>query len=197
MKMKEEIMMKKITLSMILIATTAFANTADDMAIKQEAKSAIMKMGKTLKKNMKKNMKAGGVTQAATFCANEASNIVKRVNASYEDGVSVRRISLKYRNPASKPTQDEEKVLRQIENDFKNGKKIPPMIVKEVADGRYKVYKPLFIKKGMCLMCHGDAQHRNSQAYKIIHAKYPHDKAIDYKLGDFRGAFVVSIIKGK
>ena len=187
--------MKKIILSMMLVAGATLLSAATNKEIKQEAKAAMMQMGKTLKTHMKQNMKAGGPVQAAKFCSEEASKLVAEVNKSYKEGVSARRISLKYRNPADKPTADEAKVLEQIQADIKAGKKIPKMIVKKITKNSYKVYKPLFIDKGVCLTCHGDVQVRDPEAYKLIKAKYPNDKAIGYKKGDFRGAFVVTIVK--
>jgi len=187
--------MKKIALSMMLVTSTTLLSAATDIEIKQEAKAAMMKMGKTLQTHMKRNMKAGGPMQAAKFCSSEAGKLAKEVNESYPKGISAKRISLKYRNPKSKPTADEAKVLEQIQADVKAGKKVPKMIVKEIAKNSYKVYKPLFIDKGVCLTCHGDAQTRDPKAYKLIKAKYPNDKAVGYKKGDFRGAFVVTIVK--
>jgi len=187
--------MKHILLPVILLATTSLLSAATQQEIKQEAKSAIMKMGGALKSNMKKNMKAGGPEQAAAFCLEEASGIAKKVNASYPEGVSVKRVSLKYRNPANKPTADEAKVLEQIQSDVDAHKSVPKMIVKEISKNSYKVYKPIFINKGVCLTCHGDAQVRDQEAYKKIQKRYPHDRAVGYKQGDFRGAFVVQIIK--
>ena len=187
--------MKKIALSMMLVASATLLSAATNKEIKQEAKAAMMKMGKTLKTHMKQNMKAGGPIQAAKFCSEDASKLVAQVNKSYKKGVSARRISLKYRNPEDKPTADEAKVLEEIQADVKAGKKVPKMIVKEISKNSYKVYKPLFINKGVCLTCHGDAQTRDAQAYKLIKAKYPNDKAVGYKKGDFRGAFVVTIVK--
>lgn len=187
--------MKRVILPFMLLASASLLNAATNQEIKQEAKSAIMKMGGALKSHMKQNMKAGGPAQAAGFCLEEASGIAKEVNAGYPKGVSVKRVSLKYRNLANKPTADEAKVLEQIQNDVNAQKKVPKMIVKEVAKNTYKVYKPVFINKGVCLTCHGDAQTRDPQAYKLIKAKYPHDKAVGYKKGDFRGAFVVTIVK--
>jgi len=187
--------MKKIVISMMLASSITLLSAATNQEIKQEAKTAIMKMGKSLKMHMKQNMKSGGVEKAAAFCSSEATELSKKINATYKKGISVKRISLKYRNSAAKPTVDEEKVLQQIEKDINAGKKVPPMIVKEIAKNSYKVYKPLYMDKGVCLTCHGSVGVRDEKAYKLIKEKYPHDKAVGYKKGDFRGAFVVTIIK--
>ncbi len=187
--------MKKRVVIVTLLVGATLLNATTNKEIKQEAKSAIMKMGGALKSHMKQNMKAGGPTQAAGFCLEEAAGIAKKVNSSYPKGISVKRISLKYRNPTDKPTVDEAKVLQQIQNDVNTQKTIPKMIVKQVSKNSYKVYKPIFINKGICLTCHGDVQTRDPEAYKLIKAKYPNDKAVNYKKGDFRGAFVVTIVK--
>lgn len=187
--------MQKKLLSIALILSASLLSAATDKEIKQEAKVAIMKMGKTLKSHMQKNMKAGGPVKAAGFCLKEASKITQEVNKAYPKGISVKRVSLKYRNPADKPTADEAEVLQQIQNDVKRHKKVPKMILKKLAKNSYKVYKPIFIDKGICLTCHGDAQTRDPEAYKLIKEKYPNDKAVGYKIGDFRGAFVVTIVK--
>ena len=187
--------MKRIVLPIMLLTSASFLSAATNQEIEQEAKSAVMKMGAALKSNMKQNMKAGGPVQAAAFCLEEATGIAKKVNESYPKGISVKRISLKYRNPSDKPTADEAKVLEEIQSSVNVHKTVPKMIVKELNKNSYKVYKPIFIDKGVCLTCHGDAQTRDTEAYKRIKAKYPHDKAIGYKQGDFRGAFVVTIVK--
>lgn len=170
-------------------------NASTNKELKLEAKTAIMKMGGTLKAHVKQNMKKGGPVQVAKFCSHEAANIEAQVNKTYKKGISVKRISLKYRNSNNAPTIDEAKVLRTMQADLDANKKLPKMIVKEVGKNHYKVYKPIFINKGLCLKCHGVAKVRNKPAYKIVKKEYPHDKAIGYKMGDLRGAFVVDMVK--
>lgn len=186
--------MKKIVLSTILLSASLLSATTLD-EIKIEGKTAIMQMGKTLKQNMKTNMKSGGPLQASKFCTQEAAHIEDKINASYANGVSVKRVSLKYRNPKNAPTADEKAVLQEIQKNYNNKKAIPKLIVKQLSEHRYKVYKPIFLNKAVCLACHGNTQARNEKAYETIKAKYPHDKAINYKSGDLRGAFVAEIIK--
>lgn len=186
--------MKKILLSAILLSLTLLS-AATPQEIKEEAKTAIMKLKTTLQTQLKKNLKKGGVQQAAIFCSNKASDITHAVNISFTHDTSIRRISLKNRNSDNSPTSDEKVVLKQMQKDFKSGKKIEPLIIKQVFKNSYKVYKPILINKGICLKCHGDLQHRDQKAYKIISKNYPNDKATGYKMNDLRGAFVVTIIK--
>ena len=186
--------MTKMILSAVLLGSTLL-NATTNKDIKLEAKTALMKMGGALKSNMKKNMKQGGALQAAKFCSKEAVNIEKKINSNYKKGISVKRVSLKLRNPNNKPSADELLVLKNIQNDVDAHKTIPKMTVKKISKKEYKVYKPIFIKKNICLSCHGIEKARHKEAYKVIKEKYPKDKAIDYKLNDFRGAFVIEIKK--
>lgn len=186
--------MKKIVLpaAALLIASSLSAFT--DQEIKTEAKTAIMKMAKTLKVNMKSHMKSGGPLEAVDFCSQQAGNIENGINKSYPDGVSVKRISLKYRNSKNAPSHDEREVLLELQRKIDSGKKLPPLFIEKLSNNRYKVYKPIYLNK-VCLNCHGDKKSLNKAAYQKIEATYPLDKAIGYKEGDLRGAFVAEIVK--
>ena len=186
--------MKKILLSTTLLSLTLL-NAATPKEIKEEAKTAIIKLKTTLQTQLKKNMKKGGPEQAAIFCSNQAFNITNSIDISFAHDTNIRRISLKTRNSENSPKTDEKVVLEQIEKDYKSGKKIEPLIVKQTFEDTYKVYKPIFINKGVCLKCHGDVRQRDAKAYKIIKQNYPNDKAINYNPNDLRGAFVVTIVK--
>lgn len=181
-----------LSVSALLLASTLSAYT--DQEIKSEAKTAIMKMAKTLKVNMKSHMKSGGPVAAVDFCSQQAGNIENSINKSYTNGISVKRISLQYRNSKNAPSADEKEVLQELQRKINTGKKLPPLFIEKLSNNHYKVYKPIFLNK-VCLNCHGDSKTLNKAAYKKIKATYPHDKAIGYKAGDLRGAFVAEIIK--
>jgi len=186
--------MKKLLLSTTLLGMTIL-NAATTQEIKEEAKTAIVKLKSTLQTELKANLKKGGIQQAAVFCSNRASDITHAVNISFAHDTKIRRISLKNRNSANSPKSDERIVLEQMQKDIDTGKKLKPLILKQTFKDTYKVYKPIFINKGVCLKCHGNTQVRDAKAYKIIKENYPHDKAINYKMGELRGAFVVTIVK--
>jgi len=148
---------------------------------------------KTLGSNMKKKMKAGGAMNALDFCSKEAYNLTEKVNKELKKGVSIKRISLKYRNPANKPEADEMKVLEALTQLKSADVILPKQIVQKVDATTYKYYKPLLINKKVCLKCHGDIQ--NKKLADAIAKKYPADKATHYKMGDLRGAVVVTVKK--
>ena len=188
--------MTKIVISTLcaIALSSTMLNANSTKEIKIEAKSAIMKMGKTLKMNMKKSMKKGGVVEAAKFCASRASQIEAEINKTYKDGVSVKRVTLKPRNPNNSASVDEQIVLNSLEKMQKDGKSLPKMLVKEISKGHYKVYKPMLMG-GVCLKCHGDTKNMNKEVVSLIKEYYLNDKALNYKKGEFRGAFIAEIIK--
>lgn len=144
---------------------------------------------KTLGQNMKSHMQKGGVMDALNFCTSEAYSLTQNVNSKLDKGVEVKRISLKYRNPANAPTDKEAEVLKSFES--LNGA-LPAHLIETVDEHTYKYYKPITIDKQVCLKCHGDIS-KNIELKKAIDEKYPADKAIGYKIGDVRGAVVVTI----
>ncbi len=146
---------------------------------------------KTLGSNMKKNMKAGGPMKALDFCSQEAYNLTEEVNLKLPNGIRVKRISLKYRNPANKPEVDEELILDSLHK-LKNANVLmPKQLVQKVNATTYKYYKPLLINKKVCLKCHGNI--KDTDLKRAIAQRYPIDKATHYKMGDLRGAVVVTI----
>ncbi len=168
-------------------------SVAELKEVKKKAKSAIMKVGGTLKKNLKKTMGAKGVVEAAKFCSLSAVPLAKKVSATLPEGVTVKRITLKPRNINNKANDEEMAVINELELSKKNGN-MPKMVVKKLSSNHYQVYKPI-VMGGVCLLCHGTSSVRDAGAYKEILKHYPKDEAVDYKMGDLRGAFLVNITK--
>lgn len=180
----------------ILLASTFAASLllADPNAYEQTAEKVAKELLKTLGGNLKKHLKANGPIDALQFCSQNAYNLTQKVSDKFGKDIDVKRISLKPRNPANTPSKNEAEVLLKMEQEIKAGKK-PHNVVVETPTYAI-VYKPLVINKKACLICHGDLSKRPKLA-KAIKDIYPADKATGYKMGDFRGAIVVTIKKGK
>ena len=105
---------------------------------------------------------------------------------------SIRRISLKYRNPANKPTKKEELILKSFEEKLQSGAGFNDLVFKQTITN-YKEKTFTYIKaipvKEVCLNCHGD--NVSKKVLKQIKINYPNDKAIGFNLGEIRGAFSV------
>ncbi len=189
-------MKKGIILALTLSATLFASNT------QEKSQHKIMKIGKesaktlfkALEPQLKKKIKKEGFAKASEFCANEAQKLTIEVNKKLQKGVSVKRISLKNRNPLNAPVNtNEESILKAFDLLNSSSVKLKPLI--EEGTNSYKFYKPLLIKKGVCLKCHGDENTINKDAKEFFNKKYPNDKAIGYKINDVRGAIVVEINK--
>jgi hypothetical protein len=150
---------------------------------------------KTLGKNMKKRLTDGGVMKALDFCSNEAFTLTENVNQKLPKGVRVKRISSKFRSPANKASEKELAVLESFEKMQELNIILPKQLVEKVDSHTYKYYKPLVIKKKACLLCHGDV--KDIDLKREIASRYPIDKAMGYKMGDLRGAIVVTIDRSK
>ncbi len=173
--------MRKILIASLL-ATALFSNEYVDIANKV-SKDLLQTLGGNLKKHLKSN----GPIDALEFCSQNAYNLTEGVSKKYGVDIDVKRISLKPRNPANTPSKEEAAILKKMEQN--------PQIIIQKGKLQTKVYKPLVIKKKACLICHGDLSKRPKLA-KAIHDIYPADKATGYKMGDLRGAIVVTIKKG-
>lgn len=159
----------------------------------ETGQSSSMLLLKTLGSDLKKHLQAGGPMDAAKFCTTNAYALTDKVSSDLGKDVTVKRISLKQRNPANKPaSRSEAAVLESLQTLQENGVVLPEYLVERVGQDTYKYYKPLSINKDVCLKCHGDlGKDKALEAYLDKH--YPEDKATGYMMGDLRGAIVVTI----
>lgn len=174
-------------------ASLAFAQPAvtAEQAVATGNKAA-SELLKTLGGELKKHMKAGGPIQAVHFCSAEAASLTANVDKKQGEKVAVKRITLQPRNPVNAPENDEKEILQALATMKKNGVELPAYLLQSV-DGGYKYYKPLTIAKPVCLKCHGDAKTLAPKVKAEIAKSYPTDTATGYRLGDFRGAILVTV----
>lgn len=184
--------MKKIVLGVMVLTAFAFAN----QDVKQTAKKSMKMLGSSLKSELKSKFKQDPSGMAAIkYCSDEAQKMTAEVNEKLEDGVSVRRTALKYRNDANKPSAQDIEVMKQFKKDIEVEKKSAKTMMKIVeTDDKTYVYKAIAVAPP-CLKCHAEASKIDKNVLNEINKKFPHDKAKGFKLGDFRGAMVVEIKK--
>lgn len=137
-------------------------------------------------------LERGGYVGAANVCAQIAPGIA--TDYSRQVGFTVRRISLKYRNPADRPDDYEAKILRQFAAQLESGRLAPESAEVVRNDGRshLRYLKPIVIGK-MCLQCHGEPTQIAPEIRELLKRQYPEDLAIGYREGDLRGAVSVRI----
>ncbi len=156
-----------------------------------KARSTISEFGASLKGELKGALEAGGPGNAIKVCSEKAAVIGN--NISRKTGWTVRRVSLKLRNPLNRPDEYEYSVLKQFEKQAEvkeNLERYDTVIIQGVREFRYM--KAIKIKP-LCLKCHGMADKIDATVKAELKNRYPHDKATGYSVSQIRGAFSVRI----
>ncbi len=143
---------------------------------------------------LEKAIEEKGWADAITFCSLEALPILSDIGGKY--GVSIRRVSNKYRNPLNQPNTEELPVLEAYEYNFESGLKSDPNIQKIHGGEVYLYTKAIMISSNLCLSCHGNPDADIAEdTFSKIEALYTDDKAVNFGIGDLRGMWSLRIPK--
>ena len=158
-------------------------------SITSEAQSKLMT-------NLQKAIEESGSAGALEFCHVNALPIVEEVGT--KQGVEIRRVSNRNRNPSNLPDNDEKDILEAYEFAVETGEKIDPNIQK-IKGGEVFLYsKPIVISSSLCLNCHGKpGVDLDGGTVTKLEELYPRDQAINHQLGDLRGMWSVRIPKSE
>ena len=156
--------------------------------LSKEAIDLVKQFGNALKPALKKAIKTKGLEHAVEFCAVKAPEITKKINQQNKEW-TIKRVSLKNRNPSAKPDNWERKVLKMFDKRQSNGESAKKMAYSEMVNGEFRFMKAQGVQ-GVCLSCHSKNIAKNIKS--AIDKHYPNDKAIGYSLGQIRGAFSLS-----
>ncbi len=147
---------------------------------------------KDLKGVLISQIQSKGVLQAVSVCSDTAQ--VMTNDFGVKKGVYIKRVSLKNRNANNFPDDFEKKVLNKFEllnqNKELNDATEHAEIVQE-GEFRYLRYLKPIVLQAECLNCHGSETDIMPEVKQLIAQSYPDDKAVGYKVGDFRGAVSV------
>lgn len=152
----------------------------------------ITKEAKTnLTEKLTTSIAAGGTVQAIPFCKQNAVAFTNTLGT--KNGVLLRRISDKPRNPLNVVSDEERRIFLEISaNQSKEGE-YPTKTV--TTEDFVTVYIPI-PTAGLCLQCHGEPNlDIKKDTLKILQKEYPGDLARGYRVGDLRGLFSVRFPK--
>jgi len=180
----------------ILVCTSVHAENTNATLTYEEAVSEARMTADSVLKVYKTSLLDKGSVEAALVekCATTAQDITS--DYSKKTGYIIRRTSLKYSSPLTKPTRDEKRVLKDFNKPYKAARIKADHenhgIIKQ-GKVKYLLYMKPLIAQRLCLNCHGNQKQISPATDGIIKEKYPGYKATGFSVGDTLGAVSVLI----
>ncbi len=163
----------------------------------ERARRLARKLSVELKAELVRALDERGPAGAIEVCSKRAPEIAR---AASVEGASVRRVSMKTRNPADRPDPWEHDVLeRLIELVAIDRQAVPDelaVVTEEQGRRELRYVKPIFVVKP-CLACHGEESAIDPEVRATLARLYPADQAVGYAEGDLRGAVSVRVDLGQ
>ncbi len=178
-----------LIIAAMLMATAVGSSAVDVDPGKDVAARAVERLGREMRKKLKDTLQKSGPAEAVDVCAKDAPAIISRIEG--ELGVTMKRTSLKLRNPRNAPDAAEKNVLESLAALHRAGEKLPQGVTQFPDDPR-RFYKTIMVEK-TCLQCHGDPTTMSEAVRRALAATYPDDRAVGYREGDFRGIVSVTV----
>ena len=174
---------------LITIISNSETVETNKSVILNEAKNLLKETAKQYKNTLIQGLQHNNLIKALKYCNKEVEQLVSKDN---EKGFTIKRVSLKPRNKNNYPNLYEKEILEKLNKlsliDNKDLALEHSDIIKDENNNKFVFVKAIRIKE-VCLNCHGS--NINDDLKKEIQKLYPDDKAINYKLNDIRGAFVM------
>jgi hypothetical protein len=157
----------------------------------EKARAAARQLAGVLMERLGEELDAGSPKDALTVCADEAQVLT---TAQEGEGIHIRRVSLRTRNPNNAPDPWEMAQLEKLQALHDRGELPAEVAVVEAsADGdELRYLKPITVLDP-CLLCHGGEQDLDPAVVEELARRYPEDRATGYAAGDFRGAVSVRV----
>lgn len=179
----------------LCVAALAFAQVEAPKPIPsapdlQACRDICQALGSRLMQALQTSLKQGGPTAAISVCRDQAPKIASEI--SKEMACTVRRTSLKTRNPKNAPDAWERGILETFQRRVAEGEDPASLECSEVVrEGGVPVLRYMrgIAVGGPCLACHGPSPAPEVSA--ALRTAYPEDHATGYEKGSLRGAFSV------
>ncbi len=162
--------------------------------LREQAQSFIKDLNTEVKGRLGKAIKNSGYDGAVIMANKQGGYTIASEMMKQNEGLIIRRVSFKNRNPNNIPDAYESRMLHLMEKDHANGtlKVYYEDLTTTSGEKTYKYMEPIIIKE-LCLHCHDTKDAIEPEVLVQIKRLYPNDKAMDYKTGDLRGAIFVTL----
>ena len=190
-----------LTICMLALAAVAYVLQTGEQKRQEEfvknSSQSIKQLGLSLKQELKSAIQTNGPAAAIQTCKTQAPKLTTKVNNS--SPLTIKRTSLKIRNPANTPDAWEQQVLMDFEQQLAQGVAVDQLVVTEVVENESKKsYRHMraIATQPVCLVCHGEQKILSPEVKSMLQNEYPNDRATGFNVGELRGAFsVTQIIK--
>ncbi len=186
--------MKKIFILNVLIIFGLISGCSENKIEVSENQIAGMRATavefmKDLKSILINQIRTNGMLSAVSVCSDTAQVLTN--NFGVQKGVYVKRVSLKNRNVNNAPDDFEKRVLNkftlmQLNNELNDDSEYAEIV--EEGEFKYLRYLKPILVQAECLNCHGSENDISPEVEQLINQEYPNDNAVEYKIGDLRGA---------
>ena len=182
------------TLRTLLLAALlpAVASAAEPQEIGDQVAGRLFT---SLMTTLQEKIASEGPEAAIAYCRLEALPLTAQIAEEFPQVQSVRRTSLRVRNPDNQPDATDRSVLEEWLSNWNPSAPPKPVLKELTADDGTKAiryYRPVPVM-ATCLACHGSGNEIAPNVRAAIARDYPQDKAIDFQEGDLRGAIVVTL----
>ena len=183
----------KLPLTLILLTATLHAGAQDVGALTAETKKTVLPVVPKVVNAMQEAVAEKGVAGAIPVCKDQAPRLIKEVRDS--TGWSIRRVSLKPRNP-ERGTPDIWEVRTLVDFNLRAaaGEKPEALEKSEIVSENGKQvfrYMKALPTQPLCLSCHGPVDQLAPGVRSVLGQLYPDDLATGYSVGQIRGAISV------
>jgi hypothetical protein len=159
----------------------------------EEARKAANQVLTQIRTEMMREMERTGPIRSIVVCKYSAPEMTSGV--SRQTGMRVTRVSLKPRNRAlGEPDAWEQQILLDFERRLAKGEKVEALEASEMVTepvGRFFRYMKAIPVGQPCLACHGPTASMSEGVKAQLASEYPHDRAVNYELGQVRGGISV------
>lgn len=157
----------------------------------ERARTAARELAVELKGRLEQELAAGGPVVAARVCSEVAQSLAA---ARAGEGLAIRRVSERPRNPADRPDAWESAQLARWTAQQTAGENLTEVAQRVEIDGAayLRYLQPLRIA-APCLACHGDPATFSPELRALLAERYPEDPAVGYRLDELRGAISVTV----
>lgn len=176
----------------LMLAVLSLPAAAQDAWV-DEARRVAASVPPKLAAVLTAEIERAGPAHAIGVCRDEAPRLARA--ASQETGWSVRRVSLRERNPKAVPDDWERAALEDFDRRAAAGEKPATLERAEVVplQGRPVMrYMRALPVVELCTQCHGSAERISPAVRERLAELYPQDKATGYSIGQIRGAMTIS-----